>query len=98
MHSCIMATPLPENVLMVFSVFTTQSPVLRKTASSHAENHIVRFAQKMNRRILRLASWRRLLFCASGLFSSSSVRLMPEMNGCSTEPKDSCAFDKYFVM
>ena len=55
LHSCIMAMPLPENVFAELSVLTAVSPVIRNVASSHAENHMVRFALKMKRRTLRRA-------------------------------------------
>ena len=41
LHSCIIAKPLPEKTLLTFSEFTQVEPVLRKTASSHAEYQTV---------------------------------------------------------
>ena len=52
LHSCIIAMPLPEKTLIVGSVFTQLLPVARKMFSSHAENHIVRFAEKFGGRAL----------------------------------------------
>ena len=98
LHSCIIAMPLPEKVLVVFSVLTQLSPVARNTPSSQAENHIVRFAQKMNRRILCRASWTRVLFVASGALSALAMRRIPAMKGCMTGPSASCALERYFVM
>ena len=52
-----MAMHLPTTeTVATFSVFTAQSPVMRKVASSHAEYDIVRFALNTKRRSLRRAS------------------------------------------
>ena len=98
LHSCIIAMPLPEKAFVVGSVFTQLSPVARNTPSSHAENHIVRFAQKMNRRILCCARWTRVLFAASRALSASAMRRIPAMKGWMTGPSASCALERYFVM
>ena len=47
--------PLPEKTLHTGSVRTQLPPVARKIPSSHAENHIVRLAEKMKRRTLARA-------------------------------------------
>jgi len=98
LHSCIIAMPLPEKALVFSSVLTQLSPVARNTPSSQAENHIVRFAQKMNRRILCRARWTRVLFVASGALSALAMRRIPAMKGCMTGPSASCALERYFVM
>ena len=98
LHSCIIAMPLPEKTFVVGSVLTQLSPVARNTPSSQAENHIVRFAQKMNRRILCRARWTRVLFVASGSLSALAMRRIPAMKGCMTGPSASCALERYFVM
>ena len=98
LHSCIMAMPLPEKTLVTFSVCTQLAPVARNTPSSQAENHIVRLAQKMNRRILSLARWIRVASAASGSFSAATMRRIHAANGCMTGPRASCALDAYLVM
>ena len=89
LHSCIIAMPLPEKTLMAPSVLIQLSPVARNTPSSQAENHIVRLAQKMNRRILCRARWARVVSAASGALSASEMRRIPAMKGCMTGPRAS---------
>ena len=89
LRSCIIAMPLPETTLLVGSVLTQLSPVARNTPSSQAENHIVRFAQKMNRRIRCCARWTRLVSAASGALSATAMRRIPAMKGCMTGPSAS---------
>ena len=84
--------------LIDVSVYTQLAPVARNTPSSQAENHIVRLAQKMNRRILSLARWIRVVSAASGSFSAATMRRIQAANGCMTGPRYSCALDAYFVI
>ena len=90
--------PLPEKTLIFVSVLRQEEPVARNMPSSHAENHIVRFAEKMNRRILVRARWTRDICAASVSVSALAMRRIPAMNGCMTGPSASCALERYFVM
>ena len=60
--------PLPEKTFIVGSVITQEEPVARNMPSSHAENHIVQFAKKMNRRMLVRARWTKDIRAASVQF------------------------------